>query len=158
MKPIHKFNNGIGATICNQCSVIITTGLTDDLYCKECKDYRKKLLIEIMKEDEDLGLYIEQMEKEEPKQQTLEEAAERIYREYPNNPLDKPDWRYNRDVNCFKKRKAFIAGAKWQQEISYSEEEVRNIVEQTIEKFYKHRYVETKSEMKELWFEQFKKK
>jgi hypothetical protein len=40
----------------------------------------------------------------------------------------------------------------------YSEEEVRNIVEQTIEKFYKHRYVETKSEMKELWFEQFKKK
>jgi hypothetical protein len=45
-----------------------------------------------------------------------------------------------------------------QQERSYSEEEVRNIVEQTIEKFYKHRYVETKSEMKELWFEQFKKK
>jgi hypothetical protein len=44
-----------------------------------------------------------------------------------------------------------------QQERSYSEEEVRNIVEQTIEKFYKHRYVETKSEMKELWFEQFKK-
>ena len=40
----------------------------------------------------------------------------------------------------------------------YSEEEVRNIVEQTIEKFYKHRYVETKSEMKELWFQQFKKK
>ena len=64
MKPIHKFNNGRGATLCNQCSVIITTGLTDDLYCKECNDHRKKLLIEIMKEDEDLGLYIEQMEKE----------------------------------------------------------------------------------------------
>jgi hypothetical protein len=72
MKPIHKFNNGRGATICNQCSVIITTGLTDDLYCKECKDHRKKLLIEIMKEDEDLGLYIEQMEKEEPEQETHE--------------------------------------------------------------------------------------
>jgi hypothetical protein len=41
----------------------------------------------------------------------------------------------------------------------YSEEEVRNIVEQTIEKFYKHIYSDkTKSEMKELWFEQFKKK
>ncbi len=26
-------------------------------------------------------------------EETLEEAAERIYREYPNNPLDKPDWR-----------------------------------------------------------------
>jgi hypothetical protein len=68
MKPIHKFNNGRGATICNQCSVIITTGLTDDLYCKECNKYRKELLQEIMKEDEALGLYIEQMEKEELKQ------------------------------------------------------------------------------------------
>jgi len=53
----------------------------------------------------------------------------------------------------------FIAGAKWQQERMYSEEEVKDIVEQTIEKFYKHRYSDkTKSEMKELWFEQFKKK
>jgi len=72
MKPIHKFNNGNLATICNQCSVIITTGLTDDLYCEECKDHRKKLLIEIMKEDEALGLYIEQMEKEESEQETHE--------------------------------------------------------------------------------------
>jgi len=72
MKPIHKFNGSLGATLCNQCSVIITTGLTDDLYCKECKDHRKKLLIEIMKEDEDLGLYIEQMEKEESEQETHE--------------------------------------------------------------------------------------
>jgi len=64
MKPIHKFNNGNGATLCNQCSVIITTGLTNDLYCEECNKYRKELLQEIMKEDEELGLYIEQMEKE----------------------------------------------------------------------------------------------
>jgi transcriptional regulator with XRE-family HTH domain len=35
-KPIHKFNGSLGATLCNKCSVIITTGLTDDLYCKEC--------------------------------------------------------------------------------------------------------------------------
>jgi hypothetical protein len=41
MKPIHKFNNGRGATICNQCSVIISVGLTDDLYCKECKEQFK---------------------------------------------------------------------------------------------------------------------
>ena len=26
MKPIHKFNNGRGATLCNECSVIIHTG------------------------------------------------------------------------------------------------------------------------------------
>jgi hypothetical protein len=37
MKPIHKFNGGLGATLCHKCSVIITTGLTDDLYCNKCK-------------------------------------------------------------------------------------------------------------------------
>lgn len=35
MKPIHKFNNGIGATLCNECSKIITEGFTEDLYCEE---------------------------------------------------------------------------------------------------------------------------
>ena len=37
MKPIHKLNNGRGATLCHTCSVIITTGLTKDLYCEKCK-------------------------------------------------------------------------------------------------------------------------
>jgi hypothetical protein len=37
MKPIHKFNNGNGATLCHKCSVIISTGLTKDLYCDKCK-------------------------------------------------------------------------------------------------------------------------
>jgi hypothetical protein len=55
-------------------------------------------------------------------------------------------------------QEAFIEGAKWQQERMYSEEEVTNIIEQTIEKFYKHFYTLTKSEMKEEWFKQFKKK
>jgi len=41
----------------------------------------------------------------------------------------------------------------------YSEEEVKDIVNQTIDKFYKHTYSDkTKAEMKVLWFEQFKKK
>lgn len=35
MKPIHKFNGGLGATLCHTCRVIITTGLTDDLYCED---------------------------------------------------------------------------------------------------------------------------
>jgi len=61
MKPIHKFNGSLGATLCNQCSVIITTDLTDDLYCNKC---RKEMLQDIMKDDEALGLYFEQMEKE----------------------------------------------------------------------------------------------
>jgi hypothetical protein len=107
MKPIHKFNNGRGATLCNQCSVIITTGLTDDLYCEECKDHRKKLLIEIMKEDEALGLYIEQMEKEEPKQDTLEEAK--------NNAWDNYEYvEGNLYSTSFKN--GFEQGAKWSQE------------------------------------------
>jgi hypothetical protein len=44
------------------------------------------------------------------------------------------------------------------QQQGYSEEEVKDIVEQTIEKFYKHFYTLTKAEMKEQWFEQVKKK
>jgi len=40
MKPIHKFNNGNGATLCNQCSVIITTNLTNDLYCEYCYELK----------------------------------------------------------------------------------------------------------------------
>ena len=35
MKPIHKFNGGIGATLCNECSKMITEGMTDDLFCEE---------------------------------------------------------------------------------------------------------------------------
>ena len=56
------------------------------------------------------------------------------------------------------KDNTFYNGAKWQKERSYSEEEVKNIVDETIEKFYKHFYTLTKAEMKEQWFEQFKKK
>ena len=36
MKPIHKYNGGLGATICNKCRAIITTGLTEDLLCDNC--------------------------------------------------------------------------------------------------------------------------
>jgi hypothetical protein len=37
--PIHKFNNGKGATLCNKCSKIISTGLTKELYCStKCEE------------------------------------------------------------------------------------------------------------------------
>jgi hypothetical protein len=36
MKPIHKYNGGAGATLCHQCRAIITTGLTEDIYCHRC--------------------------------------------------------------------------------------------------------------------------
>ena len=54
MKPIHKFNNGHGATLCHQCNYIISLGHTDDLYCNECiKNIKKRLIIEAMEEDLD---------------------------------------------------------------------------------------------------------
>jgi hypothetical protein len=38
-KPIHKFNNGKGATLCHKCSKIISTGFIKDLYCSsKCEE------------------------------------------------------------------------------------------------------------------------
>jgi hypothetical protein len=34
-KPIHKFNNGNGATLCHQCRTIINTGFTNELFCEK---------------------------------------------------------------------------------------------------------------------------
>ena len=43
MTPIYKFNNGRGATLCNLCRTIITTGkMTNDLYCDRCLNERVK--------------------------------------------------------------------------------------------------------------------
>jgi hypothetical protein len=92
--------------------------------------------------------------REEPK--TLEEAAENYGWRIKTNTFSDPV-KANDLANSAKQD--FIEGAKWQSERMYSEEEVKNIVDKTIEKFYKHRYGDkTKAEMKELWFENFKKK
>jgi hypothetical protein len=73
--------------------------------------------------------------KQEPKQETLEEVAERLHPE-------EWDWR---------EREIFIAGAKWQQERMYSEEEVTQLL------------IKFNQEIQEVedvrgWFDQFKKK
>jgi hypothetical protein len=87
------------------------------------------------------------------KQETLEEAAERFI---PDNYIKVAP---KQKVNAAEiTRHYFREGAKWQAERMYSEEEVKEIVEKTIEKFYKHNYTLTKAEMKEQWFENFKKK
>jgi len=67
--------------------------------------------------------------------ETLEEVAENYWAKQP----------YNED--------AFIEGAKWQQKISYSEEEVLDIL-------YKHTedLLAGKKVTLEEWFEQFKNK
>lgn len=42
MKPIHKWNNGNGAMICNNCRTIISTGpKTDELLCKNCSTNKR---------------------------------------------------------------------------------------------------------------------
>jgi hypothetical protein len=52
-------------------------------------------------------------------------------------------------------QKAFIAGAKWQQERMYSEEEVMNIIDSFIDNLQD--YTPTFNSRQE-WFKQFKKK
>ncbi len=57
MKPIYKFNNGNGATLCHLCRTIITVGKpTNDLYCDRC-------LRERVKTDEEFTNIIEQSKK-----------------------------------------------------------------------------------------------
>jgi hypothetical protein len=44
MKPIYKFNNGNGAMLCNNCSIIISTGpKTDEVLCEKCKEFEKEI-------------------------------------------------------------------------------------------------------------------
>lgn len=39
MKPTWKLNGGLGATLCKECSKIISVGFTKDLYCSDkCKN------------------------------------------------------------------------------------------------------------------------
>jgi hypothetical protein len=54
MEPIHKFNSGMGATLCNICNTIITPFLTDELYCDKHKNMDKDEIIAIQKELIDL--------------------------------------------------------------------------------------------------------
>lgn len=55
MKPFYKLNNGNGATLCNECKVIVSEGFTDDVLCEKCT--QKQNIVEIMQKDEEDGLY-----------------------------------------------------------------------------------------------------
>jgi len=65
--------------------------------------------------------------KEESKQETLEEAAE-VYAEIYRCPTTNTDEYCKHDIIS-----AINFGAKWQQERSYSEEEVKSVIEKTLE-------------------------
>jgi hypothetical protein len=77
-----------------------------------------------------------------PKQETLEEAAD--------NWVRKPV--------IGTKRESFIAGAKWQAERMYSEEEVKNIVEEARWQVPATGNPREFTKNFDKWFEQFKKK
>lgn len=48
-KPIHKYNNGNYATLCNKCNVVISTGINkDQIMCESCINE-----IEVKLKDED---------------------------------------------------------------------------------------------------------
>ena len=83
------------------------------------------------------------------KQETLEEAAERNYNEQKLNTYTP----YN-----FKD--AFIEGAKWQQERSYSEEDLKEAFNKGFYTAYgcKSEWIERIEMFFKQWFEQFKKK
>ena len=83
------------------------------------------------------------------KQETLEEAAERIY---PTTFVAIFTQRDKVDKNA-ERRKIFIEGAKCQQERMYSEEEVKQIIDKTLIEYSDYVLADISH-----WFEQFKKK
>ena len=113
---------------------------------------QKQHLINMMKADEELGLYEEPKQTDEKgkpmtywgglekhKQETLEEAYYRIYKSIDFTEFDFA---------------SFTIGAKWQAERMYSEEELLQILEshKDVLEFDKDRFDHDK------WFKQFKKK
>ena len=89
----------------------------------------------------------------EPKQETLEEAAERIFPNHKGLTVLASN-------KIMLRRNAFIKGAKWHAERSHSDEEVYNILEMAMISCYTEE-LEThySGDFKNLkeWFEQFKK-
>jgi len=88
------------------------------------------------------------------KKETLEEAAEKYARKqcddmYDNEGLTGASWGWETSLD-------FIAGAKWQAEIMYSEEKVIDIL-YSFHKEENSRVVFSLSGITK-WFEQFKKK
>ena len=93
----------------------------------------------MMKADEELGLY------DEPKQETLKEAA----KGYSERHQD-----VSGNLGKYLVSAVFQDGAEWQQERSYSEEEVIDIAKQAFVLGKDFGLIGTFNE----WFEQFKKK
>jgi hypothetical protein len=88
------------------------------------------------------------------KQETLEEAAERLFKTYSNNTsLAEGHYDYMMDKEDFKE--ASLEIVKWQQERMYSEEEAFNLCREFA--IFVGRTGPSYKKQQE-WFEQFKKK
>jgi hypothetical protein len=90
---------------------------------------------------------------EEPKQETLEEAAESRYGTDIDSIRGSNPYDLNLDL-----KKGFIEGAKWQADRMYSEEDMKTFGEFCADYNYRCFGKHTQEEMLKIWFEQFKKK
>ena len=158
MKPIHKFNNGRGATICTKCSVIISTGLTEDLYCEKCKPKQESLVERMIPLQLKYNLYMMKQETlEEVKQECritkiMQMDAKMAYDSLPKQEttLEKAAEKFTPKSDKWTIKEIFIEGAKWQQERNYSEEDMMD--------YSNYRLLIKKALDPKEWFEQFKKK
>ena len=144
------------ATICSNCGQekflhTIGEGIKISTYIVNAKEEPKQHLIDTMKRDEELGLY------EEPKQETLEEAAENRFGTDMDSIRGSNVYDLNADL-----KKGFIEGAKYQAERSYSKEDLRLAWEDGREFEYDHNGGEggefTGAESFDEWFKNLKKK
>ena len=129
MKVIEKYKE-IDEVECNMCGNIMSLLEDESIYvcfnseCTRCYEEYK----------------------EEPKQETLEEAAEK----YDEN---------NTNDEYGKSYRAFIEGAKWQQERSYSEEDMKKMYKAGYQRGLRGLPIQDIIEVpSKEWFEQFKKK
>jgi hypothetical protein len=94
----------------------------------------------------DCGCFVRKL-----KQETLEEAAEKMYKQ-SYDEFGAPTWD---EGKLFHRKAGFIDGAKWQQKRMYSEEDIMNALH-SVELKDNRNYSKIYDGMKE-WFEQFKK-
>ena len=104
--------------------------------------------------------------KEEPKETTIDwsgfpkSTQEKVgYRESKQETLEGYEEALNQfpEYNQYLERIAFEKGVEWQAERSYSEEEVKTIINDIVEKHCTYFRQETKDSVKLEWFKKFKK-
>ena len=125
---------------------VLSKDLLHNLSSKELPQEFSKLVDENF--DELIG--------EEPKQETLEEVAEKEF------PLVDTKWCKTgeceeENLHLLGHRKSFIKGAKWQEERMYSEDDVDELVNNLIDKFLNYNGSSVDNEKLKWFYQQIKK-